>query len=104
MIKTTLVLIATALLAANSALAGGACCAGKSADHKMECAKTYAALNLTPEQKTKLETAQEKCLKDGCTTESMDKFKRSAKGILSAEQYAQFETECAHMKSEEKKS
>lgn len=104
MIKITFALIATALLAAHSALAGGACCAGKSADHKMECAKTYAALNLTPEQKTKLEAVQEKCLKDGCTKESMAKFKKSAKGILSPKQYAQFETECAHMKTEEKKS
>jgi len=104
MIKTSLALIATALLAANSAFAGGACCAGKSADHKMECAKTYAKLNLTPEQKTKLEAAQDQCQKDGCTKETMDKFKQSAKGILSAEQYAQFESECAHMKTEEKKS
>lgn len=102
MIKTTFALIATALLAASSAFAGSACCAGISADGKMDCSKTYAQLNLTPEQKTKLDAAQAQCQKDGCTEESMDKFMQSAKSVLSEKQYAQLETECARIQHSEK--
>jgi len=55
MIKTSLSLAAVVVLAASSAFAGEkkACCAD--AAGKMECSQIYAKLNLTPEQKTKLD-------------------------------------------------
>ena len=96
--KTTVALIASALLTASSAFAGSACCAGMSADGKMDCSKAFAQMNLKPEQKSKLDAAQAECQKEGCTEESLKKFMQSAQGILSPEQYAQLKTECAKMK------
>ncbi len=70
----------------------------------MNCSMTYAKLNLTTEQKTKMDAAEQECRKDGCTKESMDKFMQTAKGILSADQYAQLQSECARLPKTEKKS
>jgi len=96
MIKITgTVLVAVAMLAASSAFAGDkACCTkGVSNKEKAACAD-LAYLNLSAEQKTKLETWQADCMKAGCTKESRAKFLKQAKGILSGEQYAKLKTEC----------
>jgi len=91
-----LTIIATAAFAVTSAYAGGkACCASQQG--KMECSQIYAKLNLTPEQKTRLDAFQAQCEKEGCTKESMDKSLRSAKRVLSKDQYAQLKTECENM-------
>lgn len=96
MIKTAFSLIAIALLAATPAFAGDmACCASKTG--KMECSQIYAKLNLTPEQKGKLDTYQEACEKDGCTEGSMQKYFAQAKEVLSAEQYTQLKAACGQM-------
>ena len=97
MMKTSFALIATALLATSSAFAGEkkACCASDSG--KMECSQIYAKLNLTPEQKSKLDAFQARCEKDGCTEDSMKKYFKEAKGVLSSEQYAQLKAECGKM-------
>ena len=42
-----------------------------------------------------MEALQADCKKGGCTKESMDKFMKSAEGILSKEQFATLKTECA---------
>ena len=104
MIKiVTLSLVAAVAFAASSAFAGGkACCANKSG--KMECSQIYAKLNLAPEQKTKLDAFQARCEKDGCTEESMKKFFHEAKGVLSAEQYAQLKAECSKMEQKPAKA
>ena len=93
----TLSLIAALSVTASSAFAGEtkACCASQAG--KMECSQIYAKLNLTPEQKTKLDAFQARCEKDGCTEDSMKKFFHESKGVLSAEQYAQLKAECAKM-------
>jgi Spy/CpxP family protein refolding chaperone len=65
------------------------------ANGKMDCSKVYANLNLTPEQKTKMDAAREQCEKGGCTKESMDQFLATAKSVLSPEQYAKVQAECA---------
>ena len=78
-----------------------ACCAHGKTAKKTMCAD-YAKWNLSAEQKTKLTALQEKCMKGGCTEESRAKFLKSAKRILSADQYAQLKAECA--KSEKKQS
>ncbi len=96
MIKlTTTALVAVAMLMACSAFAGDkACCAsGVSKADSMACAN-LATLNLTPDQKTKIETWQAECVKAGCTKESRKTFLNHAKGILSAEQFAQLKAQC----------
>jgi Spy/CpxP family protein refolding chaperone len=96
MIKiTTTALVAVAMLAASSAFAGDkACCAkGASNTGSMTCLN-LATLNLTPDQKAKIEAWQAECMKAGCTKESRKTFLKQAKGILSAEQFAQLKAEC----------
>jgi len=102
MIKITFALIASAFLAASPSFAGEACCAGMSAGGKMNCSKAFAQMNLSPEQKSKLDAAQAECQKAGCTEKSLENFMQTAKGILSPEQYAQLKTECAKFKASEK--
>ena len=92
----TLSFIAAVTVTASSAFAADkACCASKGG--KMECAQIYAKLKLTPEQKSKLDAFQARCEKDGCTENSMKTFFHEAKGVLSAEQYAQLKAECSKM-------
>ena len=88
-------LVAGAMLVASGAFAGDkACCTkGVSNTEKTACAD-LATLNLTPDQKSKIEAWQAECMKAGCTKESRRTFLKQAKGILSAEQFAQLKTEC----------
>lgn len=67
------------------------CCATKG---DMDCAATYAKLNLTADQKAKMDALVEKCKGAGCTKESTEAFMKSAESILSKEQMATFKTEC----------
>jgi hypothetical protein len=53
-----------------------------------------ASLNLTADQKTKIEAWQSECMKAGCTKESRAKFLQQAQGILSADQYAKLKEQC----------
>jgi hypothetical protein len=104
MIKITVtVLVATAMLAASNAFAGDhACCAkGVSNSHSMACAN-LASLNLTAEQKTKIEAWQTECMKAGCTKESRQTFLTHAKGILSPQQFAELKAQCKKMASAKK--
>ena len=99
----TLSLVAAVAVSASSVFAGDkACCANKTG--KMECAQIYSKLNLTPEQRAKLDSFQEACMKEGCTEGSMEKFFTSAKGVLSPEQYTQLKAECAGMEKHSAKS
>ena len=90
--------MAAAALAVTSAYAGdkgkdGGCCATH-ANNKMDCSQTYAKLNLSAEQKTKMDVLVAKCNKDGgCTKESMEAFMKSAEGVLSKEQLATLKAE-----------
>jgi hypothetical protein len=96
MIKmTTTALVAVAMLMASSAFAGDkACCAkGVSHSNSMACVN-LATLNLTADQKTKIEAWQAECMKAGCTKESRKTFLKQSKGILSAEQFAQLKAQC----------
>ena len=99
MIKiSAIALVATAMLAASSAFAGDhACCAKGAANaHSVACVN-LASLNLTSDQKTKIETWQAQCIKAGCTKQSRETFLTQAKGILSAEQFAQLKAQCKNM-------
>jgi hypothetical protein len=96
MIKiTSIALVAAATLIASSAFAGDKACCAKGASHadKTACGD-LAAMNLTADQKTKIEAWQAECMKAGCTKESRQTFLNQAKGILSGEQFAQLEAQC----------
>jgi hypothetical protein len=96
MIKSTsIALVAAATLIASSAFAGDKACCAKGASHadKTACAD-LAAMNLTPDQKAKIEAWQTECMKAGCTKESRQAFLKQAKEILSAEQFAQLKAAC----------
>src|SRR3954452_12677362 len=90
-------LMAAAAFAISPAFAGdkekdkSPCCAVKG---EMDCAATYAKMNLSTEQKAKMDALVEKCKGAGCTKESTEAFMKSAAGILSKEQMAAFKTEC----------
>ena len=102
-----LALIAAVAFAVTSAFAGDKACCAAGATHAKndkDCSQTYAALNLTTEQKAKMDTAHAECKKGGCTKESMDKFMKSAEGILSKEQFATLKAECAKMHDKEAKA
>ena len=70
-----------------------ACCA-KNASNQKACAN-LASLNLTAEQKSKIEAWQSECTKAGCTKESRQAFLKKAQGILSADQFAKLKAECS---------
>ncbi len=69
------------------------CCA-QGANSRKACINGYAKLNLSPDQKTKLDALQAECQKEGCTKESMEKFMKSAEGVLSKEQFATLKAQC----------
>jgi hypothetical protein len=93
----TLLTVAIAIAFAGSAFAAkkAPCCASDTG--KAECSRIYAKLNLTPEQKSKLDAFQARCEKDGCKEESMQKFFKNAKSVLTPEQFAQLKAECGNM-------
>jgi len=96
MIKiTTAALVIVAMLMASNAFAGDhACCAkGASKADAMACVN-LATLNLTADQKAKIEAWQADCMKAGCTKESRKTFLKQAKEILSADQFAQLKAQC----------
>ena len=103
MIRTATTLVAALMLAAASAFAGDhACCAKGAANaHSMECINV-ASLNLTPDQKTKIETWQAECMKAGCTKESRQTFLSHAKGILSPQQFVELKAQCKKSGSSKK--
>ena len=87
--------VAVAMLAASSAFAGDHACCGKGASNaqSMACVN-LASLNLTSDQKTKIEAWQAECMKAGCTKESRQTFLSQAKGILSPQQFAELKAQC----------
>jgi hypothetical protein len=96
MIKiTTTALVAAMMLTASGAFAGDKACWAKGASKtdSMACVN-LATLNLTADQKTKIEAWQAECVKAGCTKESRKTFLQQAKGILSAQQFAQLKAQC----------
>jgi len=96
MIKITAsALVVAAMLCASSAFAGDkACCAKGAANSSSIACVDLASLNLTPDQKAKIEAWQAECVKVGCTKESRKTFLSRAKGILSAQQFAQLKAQC----------
>ena len=94
---TKLIALVTAgLFAAGTMFAGehGDCTKQVGNQAKAACAVSLASLNLTPDQKTKMDAAIEEHHKAGCTEASEAKYMEVAKSILTPEQYAKFEAQC----------
>ena len=94
---TKLIVVLTAgLFAAATMFAGehGDCTKQVGNQAKMACTVSLASLNLTPDQKTKMDAAMADHQKAGCSEASEAKYMESAKSILTPEQYAKFEAQC----------
>ena len=93
-------LVAAGLFAAGTMFAGdhGDCIKQVGNEGGMACMVSTVDLNLTPEQKTKMDAVMAEHHKEGCSNATEKKFMHEAKGILTPEQYAKFEAECKGMK------
>ena len=96
-----------ALLAAGAFAAGtmfggehGDCTRKAGNEGKMACMVSFANLNLTADQKTKMQAAMAEHHKAGCTDASETKFMKDVQGILTPDQFAKFKAECNKQKSE----
>ena len=83
------------------AFAGGKACCAKGASHEKVACASFASLNLTEDQKSKLDAWQAECMKAGCTPQSREAFLKKAKGILSSQQYAKLKSQCQAAKKTE---
>jgi Spy/CpxP family protein refolding chaperone len=97
-------LVAAGAFAAGTMFAGehGDCAKKAGNEGKMACMASFANLNLTADQKTKLETALTEHHKAGCTEANEAKFMKDVEGILTPEQFAKFKAECNKQKEETK--
>ena len=94
---TKLIALATAgLFAAGTMFAGehGNCTKQVGNQAKMSCQVSLVSLNLTPDQKTKMDAAMAEHQKAGCSDASETKYMETAKGVLTPEQYAKFKAQC----------
>ena len=91
-----IVLVAAGLFATGTMFASehGDCTKKVGNEAKAACQVSLASLNLTAEQKTKMDAAMAEHEKTGCTEASEAKYMQEAKGILTNEQYAKFEAQC----------
>jgi hypothetical protein len=82
-------LVAAGLFAAGTMFAGehGDCSKKVGNEAKAACQASLASLNLTPEQKTKMDAVMAEHGKAGCSEASEAKYMQEAKGILTKEQY-----------------
>jgi hypothetical protein len=105
---TGLALIAAVAFAVTSAYAGdkekGCCASHAKADGKACMSQTFAKMNLSSEQKTKMDALHTEYDKAGCTKESMEKMLKSAEGFLSKEQMATLKAECSKTHEKESKA
>src|SRR5215467_10967728 len=90
-------LVAAGAFAAGTMFAGehGDCAKKAGNEGKMACTASLATLDLTPDQKSKMETAMAEHHKAGCNQATEAKFMNDAKGILTPEQFAKFKAECS---------
>ena len=69
---------------------------------KPACSVNVASLNLTPEQKTKMDAVMAEHHKAGCSEASETKYMQEAKTVLTKEQFAKFKAECKEGKDKAK--
>src|SRR5437667_3674436 len=94
---TKLIALVVAGLFATGTMFGGEhgdCTKKVGNEAKVPCQVSFASLNLTPEQKPKMDAVRAEHEKAGCSEASEAKYMEEAKGILTKEQYAKFKAEC----------
>lgn len=89
-------LVAAGVFATGTMFAGehGDCTKKVGNKQMAACQVSLASLNLTPEQKTKMDAVVAEHQKAGCSAASEAKYQEEAKGILTKEQFAKFKAEC----------
>lgn len=97
-------LVVAGMFATGAVFAGehGDCTKQAGNTTKPACSVSLANLNLTPEQKTKMDAVMEEHHKAGCSEASEAKYMQDAKGILTKEQYTKFKAECKEGKDKAK--
>ena len=85
---------------AASVFADSGCCAGmsKSGAKGASCGDMFSKLNLTDEQKAKVETLKQSCLKATSTSEFHTMFNSGLEKILTPDQLAQWSAHCGKAK------
>jgi Spy/CpxP family protein refolding chaperone len=84
-------------IGAAAVYAGDGCCAGmsKSSAKGASCSgDMFSKMNLTPDQKTKIETLKQDCRKATSTSELHETFTKGLEKILTPEQLAQWKSQC----------
>ena len=69
---------------------------------KEACTVSLASLNLTADQKTKMDAVMAEHHKAGCSEASETKYMEEAKTVLTKEQFAKFKAECKEGKDKAK--
>jgi Spy/CpxP family protein refolding chaperone len=89
-------LVVAGMFAAGALFAGehGDCTKKVGNTSKPACSVSLANLNLTPDQKTKMDAVMDEHHKAGCSEATEAKYMKEAEGILTKEQYAKFKAEC----------
>jgi len=89
-------LVAAGVFAAGTMFAGehGDCAKKVGNEVKAACTVSLASLNLTPDQKTKMEAVMAEHQKAGCTEASEAKYMKEAEGVLTKKQFAKIKAEC----------
>ena len=97
-------LVVAGMFATGAVFAGehGDCTKQVGNTNKPACSVNLASLNLTADQKTKMDAAMAEHHKAGCSEASEAKYMQEAKTILNKDQYAKFKAECKGMKDKEK--
>jgi Spy/CpxP family protein refolding chaperone len=97
-------LVAAGLFAAGTMFAGehGDCPKKVGNEQKAACQASMTSLNLTADQKTKMDAVMAEHHEAGCSEATEAKFMKEAEGILTAEQYAKFKAECKSEKDKTK--
>jgi Spy/CpxP family protein refolding chaperone len=97
-------LVVAGMFAAGTVFAGehGECTKKVGNEAKAACSVSLANLNLTSDQKTKMDAVMEEHHKAGCSEASEAKYTQEAKSILTKEQFAKFKAECKGEKDKAK--
>jgi Spy/CpxP family protein refolding chaperone len=97
-------LVVAGMFATGAVFAGehGDCTKKVGNQAKAACQVSLASLNLTPDQKTKMDAAMAEHQKAGCSEATEAKYMQEAKGILTKEQFAKFKAECKGEKDKAK--
>ena len=89
-------LVVAGMFAAGTMFAGehGDCTKKVGNEAKPACSVSLASLNLTPDQKTKMDAAMAEHRKAGCSEATEAKYMKDAEGILTKEQFTKFKAQC----------